>query len=152
MDLYKLSPLDNEKLLEEEKERYVPGTAPRFAESVEVNINPSTHGTWETLKDGRKVWRLRIYSKEAKSLNLGFTDYEMPQGGTLIMYTPNMKKVMGPFTPADNEEHGQLWTPILEGNELVIEVTLPASKQQELSLRLQYVNHDFLGFMSITAV
>jgi len=146
---YTLPPLDNEALLEEEMARRKPGTAPRFAESIEVDISPQTHGSWERLPDGRQAWRLRVHSKGAKSLNLGFTEYVMPAGGTLILYTPGLEKVMGPFTPADNEEHGQLWTPILEGDELVIEVVLPATQREELGLQLRYVNHDFLGAMGV---
>ena len=64
----------------------------------------------------------------------------------MILYSPDQEKVMGPFTPADNEEHAQLWTPVLEGDQLVIEVQLPKDKIPELGLHLSTVNHDFMGF------
>lgn len=143
--------LDNEALLQAELERRQPGLAPRFAENIEVDVSPETQGTWETLPSGRDVWRLRILSAGARSINLGFSRYFMPAGGTLILYSPDKKRVMGPFTPADNEQHEQLWTPIFEGDQLVIEVQLPASKRNELKLHLSYVNHDFLGFSGIVS-
>lgn len=141
--------LDNAALLAAEMERRAPGIAPKFAKNLEVNITPFTDGTWETLPNGIAVWRLRIYSKDAKSLNLGFTKYAMPPGGKMILYSADYQRVMGPFTPADNEEHEQLWTPILKGDDLVVEVQLPEENKPALRLELKYVNHDFLGFGQI---
>lgn len=141
--------LDNKALLSAELESRRPGRAPSFAKAIEVNINPNTHGNWEVLDNGNAVWRVRIYSPTAKSLNFGFSQYMMPQGGTLVLYSPDYSVVRGPFTPADNEEHEQLWTPLIDGEELVIEVQLPQAKRNELKLNLDYVNHDFLGFTSI---
>ena len=143
---------NNAALLEAELERRGPGVAPRFAEVIDVQITPETHGHWEVLDNGNALWRLRIRSNDAHSLNLGFTRYIMPTGGSLILYSPDSKHVMGPFTPADNEEHEQLWTPIFNGEELVIEVQLPAEERQNLDLLLKTVNHDFIGFTEMSSV
>ncbi len=141
-----LGPLDNEVLLEEELQNRAPGRPPHFALPVEVDITPQSNGLWEKLPDGREVWRLRISSPGAHSLNFGFLEYYMPPGGRLFVYGPGRKRVLGPFTAADNEIHYQLWTPILPGDEAVLEVQLPARRRQSLRLRLATVNHDFLGF------
>ena len=141
-----LPALDNKQLLQAEEAARTPGRAPRYAESVEVFISPDTHGNWEALPDGDLVWRLRVHSASARSLNFGFTKYFMPEGGTLVLYSYDQNNVMGPFSPADNEEHEQLWTPIVRGDETVIEVRLPAGERENLQLELKYVNHDFVGF------
>lgn len=146
IELILMPSVDNEALRTAELERRGPGVAPRFAEAMEVDIQPNTHGQWEALPNGKLVWRLRLLSKDAYSLNLGFTKFIMPEGGTLILYSPNRKDVMGPFTPADNEVHEQLWTPVFNSEEIVIEVSLPKEKQSELKLQLKTVNHDFMGF------
>lgn len=143
--------LDNEALLASELARRAPGVAPKFAETIEVQISPNTHGHWEVLPNGKSVWRLRIRSVGAKSLNLGFTKYVMPAGGSLILYSPDYQQVMGPFTPADNEVHEQLWTPVLPSDELVVEVQIPTHSQPQLELELKYVNHDFIGFASVVS-
>jgi subtilisin-like proprotein convertase family protein len=138
--------VDNGRLLEEEMARRRPGVAPQFAKAFEVDVSPWSQGTWETLADGRAVWRLRILSKNAYSLNLGFSSYYMPKGGQLILYSPDRQRIMGPFTKSDNEDHAQLWTPIFQGDDLVLEVSLPARLKSALQLRLIAVNHDFLNF------
>lgn len=145
-----LPTLDNKELLRAEEARRAPGIAPRFAETIEVNVSPSTHGTWE-VNNGRAIWRLRVPSPGAKSLNFGFDRYRMPEGGQLMLYTPDGSQVQGPFTPADNEEHEELWTPAIPGDELVIEVSVPEARQGELRLHLKSVNHDFLGFGDIAS-
>lgn len=143
--------VDNERLLEEEMARRRPGISPQFAKAFEVDVTPQTHGTWETLADQRAVWRLRIHSKTAYSLNLGFSSYYMPKDGQMILYSPDQKNIMGPFTKSDNEDHAQLWTPIFEGDELVLEVSLPARLKSALQLRLIAVNHDYLNFSKMSA-
>lgn len=146
--IYELPSLDNDALLAEELAARQPGRAPRFAYSHEVDIRPSTHGQWINLPNNKKSWRLRLQSPGAKSLNLGFLEYWMPEGGQLFLYPGGQKgpQIFGPFTPADNEVHNQLWTQVIDGDDLVLEVIVPSSEQANLRLWLKYVNHDFLGF------
>ncbi|MEL6844714.1 MAG: serine protease, partial [Bacteroidota bacterium] len=80
-------------------------------------------------------------------MNLGFTDYFMPHGGSLMIYSSDKSIVRGPFSPADNEDHGQLWTPVIEGDELILEVTIPKKAQNQVLLQLAFVNHDFVGLL-----
>ena len=137
--------VDTEKLLEEAQQRSW-DTPPRFAKEIDVDVNPSRSGTWEKLDNGLELWRLRISSADAVSLNLGFAAYHMPAGGELYLYAPDYGQIVGPFTDEDNKEHGQLWTPVVEGAEIVLEVSLPASALPELKLELTSVNHGFLDF------
>jgi lysyl endopeptidase len=138
--------VDVEALMAEDVVRYEQGLPPRFAQPIPVQITPASHGAWETLADGTRLWRLRILSPGAMSLNLGFTRYYMPVGGRLLLYTPDQQVVRGSFTAADNEVHGQLWSPILPGDEIVIEVSLPAAVEGQLELALTSVNHGYREF------
>lgn len=145
-----LPALDNEVLLEQELARRGPGIAPRFAESMIVDVSPETHGTW-TYRSGKAIWRLRVPSPGAKSLNFGFDKYVMPPGGKLMLFSADLKEVQGPFTPADNEEHAELWTPVVPGDDIIIEVSVPEGSEQDLQLHLKSVNHDFLGFSNVVS-
>ena len=142
---------NNDLLLQAEQARRGPGIAPRFAVNVPVNITPETHGTWDYTPSEKAVWRLRIHSKGAKSLNLGFTKYFMPEGGILVIYSTDQQTVTGPFSPADNEDHEQLWTPVFPADELVVEVQVPIQNKSLLQLELTSINHDFLGFGAVVS-
>ena len=110
-----------------------PGEPYRFADPFAVDVTPDTHGRWETTDEGRTaVWRLRVVSSGAVSLNFGFTRYRMPPGGRLRLYAPDGAGSAGPFTSADNESHGELWTPLVPAGEVVIEVALPANLKDDL--------------------
>lgn len=143
--------LNNETLQRAEQSRRTSDTPPKFAVPALVNINPNTHGNWELLANGNALWRLRIQSEGAYSLNLGFSQYEMPEGGSLVLYTPDYQHIIGPFTPSDNEVHDQLWTPVLEGDEIVIEIQVPDNQKDALRLQLNTVNHDFIGFSQLVS-
>ena len=124
--------------------RLAAGGPYRFADPYAVEATPATHGRWETSADGRTaVWRLRAASEGAVSLNLGFTSYRMPPGGRLWVYAADGSEVVGPFTEDDNQAHGELWTPVLGGDEVVIEVAVPEGRRAELDLRLGSVNRGF---------
>lgn len=112
-----------------------------FAERRDVNLTPFNSGEWRTFKQ-YKEWTLTIQSKSAKSLNLGFTEYQLPDQATMSIITED-GETLGPFTKSDNEEHLQFWTPIVLGDKLTIQLRIPEDKISELSLRLSAVNHGF---------
>ncbi len=139
-----MPPVDDQDIVEGEKGG--PGGPYQFAVPLGVDKTPSKAGTWETLEDSTRLWRLRVSSPGALSLNLGFDRYVMPAGGSLLVYSPDHATVIGPFTEADNEAHGQLWTPIITGDEIVVEVRLPAAVESQLELSLAQVSHGYRGF------
>jgi lysyl endopeptidase len=122
-----LPKFDTERLKEEDranrKNPHHPGPF-RFAVAAEVSFNLDNSGTWQPLEDGR-LWRLRIQSSSATNLNLGITRFEMPEGAKLWIYDPEHKHVEGPYTSRNRSHAGSLWTPVIEGNEIVIEVFAP---------------------------
>jgi lysyl endopeptidase len=126
----------------------------RFAKALAVDISPLTSGVWEDLDKDHVVWRLRIESKNARSLNFGFSKYHMPEGGYLLIYPAKQTRksdvlVLNEYTAADNKGHGELWTAVTPGSEAVLEVVVPRHKVGELDLRLAKVNHDYVGFLNL---
>ena len=143
--------VDLDAVLAEDVERERQGLAPRFAIPFAADHTPETDGTWETLKSGDRLWRLHIRADGASSLNFGFGRYRMPAGGSLYIYTPDRSSMRGPFTDEDNEDHGELWTPVVLGHEAVIEVVLPAGSGRFLELKLTSINYGYKAFWSSAA-
>ncbi|MEM1328675.1 MAG: proprotein convertase P-domain-containing protein [Bacteroidota bacterium] len=142
--------VDNADLRAKELERRENKEVPEFAVSHKVNITPSSAGKWSTDEQTQtSIWQLRIHSKKAHSLNFGFTDFFIPEHGELYLYSAKDGSQRGPFTPADNDIHNQLWTPIVNGDDVLIEVQLPTKNRDDLRLTLSSVNHDFIGFESL---
>ena len=148
IDVLEMAPLDNKDLRRAEMELRRKGRPNHFAHTFNIDQSTQSIGKWTTLSDGSIIWRLRIHSKSAKSLNLGFSKYKMPAGGTMVIYTPDYENIIGPFTPADNEEHEQLWTPVIDGDDIIVEVWLKENNRNNFELELKSVNHDFIGINS----
>ncbi len=98
----------------------------RFAQPRAVSINPVHSGSWEDLPDGGRLWRQRITCAGATDLNFGFSHYQLPTGATLHFVSDLHDYYEGPYVAADNQPHHQLWTPIIPGDQVVIELYLPA--------------------------
>ena len=148
VDTVSTPPQDNAQLLLRDEATDEPGPL-RFAEPTPVHHTPDDVGTWETLDDGRHLWRLRVVSDGAESLNLGFNRYVMPPEGELYLYGTD-GGTWGPFTADDNDDH-QLWTPIIPGDEVTIEVVLPDHQRPHLELELSRINHGYRPFRDTRA-
>ncbi|MFH1278509.1 MAG: FlgD immunoglobulin-like domain containing protein [Candidatus Eisenbacteria bacterium] len=147
-----MPPVDAAALLAEDEERLGDQLdAPnRFAFAHRVDLRPSDEGTWEVLGDGSRLWRLRIRSDGAFSLNVGFTTFRLPEGATFHFFAPDGSTVWGPYT-AENAVEGEFWSPILRGDEAVLELFVPANASFEAELFLASVNHDYRGFAKTAA-
>ncbi len=120
--------IDSERLLAEDQARAKSPKRPgplRFAVAEDVAFDLNNSGTWQNLPDGR-LWRLRIQSSGAVSHNLGITRFRMPEGAKLWIYDPARKQVEGPYTSRHHNQDGSLWTPIINGDEIVVELFVPA--------------------------
>jgi hypothetical protein len=108
----------------------------RFALPHEVSLTPATHGTWEQLANGGRLWRLQVVSAGATDLNFGFTRFWLPPGATLHIVSGEELYFEGPYTARDNKPHGQLWTPVVPGERAIIELYVPpgATAQPDLVL------------------
>ncbi len=117
----------------------------RFAEAIDVHVSPRREGKWEY--DGQKaIWKIDIQSIGAISLNLGFSLFHLPPNTELTIKSFSTQKIYGPFTPADNEIHNQLWTPIIPGDQLELKLVTTIAEKENIQLLLTQVNHGFVDF------
>ncbi len=124
------------------------GIPPRFAIPNLVQITPDTHGLWERVDDDTLIWRMRVTSPEMYSLNLGFRTYFMPEGGRLSIYSADRSQAIRPFTSLDNASHGELWTPVLTTDSIVVELIIPENAVNDLRLKLDSINVGYRGFQT----
>jgi hypothetical protein len=138
--------VDVDTLLAEDVERENSGApvAPRFAKNIQVEYTLDNSGTWETLEDGSRLWRLRLSSAGALSLNLGLDLFDLPEGAAFWVHAPDGARVQGPYTAQNCNALGGLWTAVVLGEELVAELRLP--KDTEAKLRIASVNHGYRFF------
>lgn len=118
----------------------------RFATPVEVNFDLWTSGTSQLLADGSRLWRLRIESPGALSLNLTLDEFDIPEGAGLWLYSPDGRQIQGPYERKHANELGELWTSIILGSEMVVELHEPAAVVEKSRVRISRVNHGYRVF------
>ena len=111
----------------------------RFARPVALNITPDTHGNWEALGSGARIWRLRFHSAGATDLNLGFGRFRLPPGATLHVSSEEHDYYEGPYDYLDNKPHGELWLPVVPGDRAVVELYVPPLVDFEPEVRLTHL-------------
>lgn len=131
-------------LLAQADRRSVEDGAPAaFADPVPVAVTPETHGSWEALPGGDRLWRLVIDAPGATDLNLGFVRYRLPPGAMLHCGNPDENYWEGPYTSDDNDRSGQLWLPVVPGDHAVLELFVPAQVKHEPELTLAQIGYGF---------
>lgn len=115
-----------------------------FAVSFDVNIDVKACSTIDSLDFGL-LYRLSIYSPNAKSINLIFSKYIIPSGAKLYIYSVDRHDVIGAFTSNNNKESAVLPTIPVCGDEIIVEYFEPYISSFDGELVIGTVNHDFLG-------
>ena len=115
----------------------------RFAYKFLTDLNRGNSGTSFILPDGTKVWRLGIYSPGALSLNVLFSEYELPEGARLFLYDAQQQHVLGAFTHQNNSEREVLPVAPVQGDRLIIEYQEPPKAAFPGRLTIGEVNHAY---------
>lgn len=121
----------------------------RFAYKFITDFAPDNSGQTFTLPDGTKVWRLGIRSEGAYSINILFSEYDLPQGAKLFLYSPDQSQVLGSFNHLNNSELGLLPVSPVYGDELIIEYQEPVGVDFSGRLRIGEVNHAYRDLRGI---
>lgn len=97
-------------------------------------------GSWS--EDGDvAIWRARVYSGGASLLIAHFDRFELPPGAELRFSDIAGSVVHGPYTAANRGTDGSLWTPMVPGEEGLIEVRVPSAQRDSLDLRMATLGH-----------
>ncbi|MCG6949594.1 MAG: lysyl endopeptidase, partial [Acidobacteria bacterium] len=141
-----MPPVDVQRLLAEDavlRQSNVPAPT-RYAINHTVALTTDASGTWETLDDGSRLWRLRLSSPGALSLSLGMEQFDLPAGATFWVHAPDGSGVQGPYTAEDRNAFGGLWTAVVLGDEIVAELHSPV--ESPVDLRISSVSHGYREF------
>ena len=96
----------------------------RFGYNNYTELNLNNSGTWLDLKNGGRIWQLVLTCENALTVNLSFTNTEIPKGNELYVFNPEKSFILGAF----KQKHiynGELGTELVPGSTVVIEYYVP---------------------------
>lgn len=146
-----MSPVDNQAALwrsemENEADRF---KSLEFAHKFFVNLSPDNSGV-RFVSGNMNVWRVGIRSKDAYSINILFSEFNLPEGSALFVYNSNQTEVLGSYTHMNNSDLNFLPVQPVEGDELIVEYQEPVDAAFKGKLKIGEVNHDFRGILRAT--
>jgi lysyl endopeptidase len=145
-----LPAVDEARFLAEDAQAVAAADKPlRFAAPIAVSFVPEADGSWVDLADGSRVWRLRVISPGAKSLNFALTGVSLPPGASLHFYPADEHLYDGPYAAADVTPERELWTAVIPGDDAVIELSIPPHPSFAATLTVSQVGHDYRGFVQV---
>lgn len=121
----------------------------RFGETLPVNLGLDNSGAWDTLADGSQVWRLRIESLDALSINLVFSEYVLADGAEMYVYNDSYTSVLGSFNALNNKDNGEFAVYPIAGDSINIELFVPAWATPGTKLRISEVIHGYKDVLEL---
>lgn len=139
--------IDPQQLRQRDADPARMGEPLQFAEPYASRAGLASHGRWDTLAGGDRIWRLRVEVPGATDINVGFSRLHLPRGARLHIYDAGQTFFQGGWGHEANSANGEFWTPVIPGDSAVIELYLPAGAS-EPELQLEQVAggyRDFFG-------
>jgi PKD repeat protein len=120
---YKLKDVNRLALIEEDLKRPTPF---RYAIFEDVNINLKHEGLKNILPGGGgTIWRLKIKSDSAFSIQLILRKFFIPVGAKLFVYNENLSQIAGAFTCNNMQQDSTFVIADIVGNTAIIEYFEP---------------------------
>ena len=98
-------------------------------------------GSWNTLPDGKRVWRLQVQAKDAIALMLSFRDFYIPENGKLFIYSSDKTHLIGAFTHHTNPPTKEYATEFLAGDKIILEYEAGISENEHPRIAIDAVGY-----------
>ncbi len=135
-----VSPLDLRRIHKEDEDQV--GTV-RFAAPLAVSYSLEQSGQWTELKNGDRLWQLKLQSKGALGLFVVYEDFFLPFGSRLFMYSEDGKQIKGAYTYKNNTASGRFLTGMIKGEVALIEYYEPAQVRGQGRLQIGRVFNSY---------
>ncbi len=146
-----LSEANVQSLLEEDASQAEDRSVPyRFAYAQSVNWTMDNSGSWYNLQNGDRLWMLGISYEGALSISVTFSDFQLPKGGKLYVYSEDRTDYWGPLTDEDNRAT-ELGLPHVKGQKIYLEYYEPRAYRGEGSLQVNYVSGSYRDWQAEVA-
>jgi len=120
---------NKDSLLEEDIINDSLGFSFRYGYDYKVNYNLKNIGTWDTLENGDRLWRLKIICPAAYSINLVYNNFYLPENSMFFIYNEEQNYVLGPYTERINRNYDEYATGLIPGSTTILEYFEPFQKR-----------------------
>ncbi|HVI47913.1 MAG TPA: pre-peptidase C-terminal domain-containing protein [Chitinophaga sp.] len=130
-----------QKLQVEDEVNLKQGLPLRIGVIAPASWSLSNAGSWTTLPDGDRIWRLRINVTGAVASSLYYENFHLPEGAKLYVYNGDRSQLIGAFSSENNQETGLFATEILKGDVCTLEYYEPKAVKGQGHFTISGVNN-----------
>ena len=110
-------------------------------------MNLTNSGVWQTLSNGDRIWTLEIYSPSAKSINLLYDRFWLPQNAEFYIYNSAKTHSIGGFTSRNNKgtraKPKRFGTGLVFGDRVILEYYEPQNVRGQGIISIAKVVHGY---------
>ncbi len=115
----------------------------RFGAVIFDRINFFAAAEREILADGNIQYRLKVSSKDAVSININYSDFDLKEGAQLYIHNSDFTKTIGAFTHQNNPNKTAFATTLTSGSSATLEAIVPAEIDGESKVVISSIVHGY---------
>ncbi|MBN2482232.1 MAG: trypsin-like peptidase domain-containing protein [Bacteroidales bacterium] len=149
--VYTLTKLDADRLMAEDRENNkLPA---RYAVFEEIHIDIKSEGLHDKISDHNgEIWRYKIVANDAKSIQLAFSEFIVPEGATLFIYNDSYTRIYGAFTTRNMMHDHSFVTADLNSDHMIIEYFEPYNKESDSKIIIGQIGQAYKDIFKSSAV
>jgi uncharacterized protein (DUF2249 family) len=145
--------LDFDKLKKEDVYNDSIGKPFRYGKAIQVAYDWNNSGEWIELENGDRIWKLEIYCPSAKSINLTYDKFWLPEGGLLYLYDNDKKTIIGGFNKRNNrgtkENPSKFASGLIASENIILEYYEPKEVREEGIISMSNVIYGYTDISSL---
>ena len=110
------------------------------AQSLRVSVD---NGQWQTFKTGEMLWQSEIVATGATTVDVLLKPFWLPQNAKLTIFDGTGKQIWGPFGHEQNNLANTLPLPLVSGDKMRIELSVPSAERPFVQLAVHTVNQGY---------
>ncbi len=120
----------------------------KFGYAIDVDYE-LTSGSFDKTKNNCKVWKLKIISEDAYSINLIFDKFYLPEGAALYIYNEERTMVYGPVTSINCNISTMFASDVIKGESIILEYFEPYISLKKGEIHISKIIHGYKDIFKI---
>jgi len=121
-----LAPPDIEAFRYQDKTNPEPGLC-RIGALVATDLGIKNSGSILSLRDGRKIWRLKIQMPGMQALGLYYDQFHLSEGVKYYIFNSSGRQILGAYTANENPDDGIWANEKVQGEMMTLEMDIDAN-------------------------
>ena len=110
---------------------------------ISVDYTMENSGFHTILPSGENIWRLHLKADDAVMVMLYYSDFYIPQGGRLFIYSPDQCQLLGAYTNRTHPSGGLFATEFIGGDELILEYVASDTSEEKPRIRIAQIGYGY---------